>query len=137
MDIAQECRERLVTVRKSLELTQAEMAAALGLSLKAWNDLENGRSEARKIHQLAAERAAFRLAAEHGAIARVPQAIMDDLMRLASDVPSAVALAEAILTRAYLRSDEESEPVRERVKEALFQAVIAGRALRGEPDSGP
>jgi len=77
------------------------------------------------------------LAAEHGAIARVPQAIMDDLMRLASDVPSAVALAEAILTRAYLRSDEESEPVRERVKEALFQAVIAGRALRGEPDSGP
>jgi len=35
MDIAQECRERLVTVRKSLELTQAEMAAALGLSLKA------------------------------------------------------------------------------------------------------
>jgi len=48
--------ERLVAIRKQLDFTQSEMAAELGLSLRAYQALEAGESSVRAIHLLAAER---------------------------------------------------------------------------------
>ncbi|MFY9294022.1 MAG: helix-turn-helix transcriptional regulator [Methylorubrum rhodinum] len=136
MDIAQERREALTALRKNLDLTQAEMAASLGLSMRAWNDIENGRSEARKIHTLATERAALRMAAERGKVDLVPGSIIDDLTRMADDVPSALMLAELILLRAYERVRSDDDSMRDSVTDALHQTIRAGRIARGELREG-
>lgn len=56
----------LASLRKRLDLTQAEMAGHIGLSMRAYHDVETGASKLRPIHTLAAERAALALAAERG-----------------------------------------------------------------------
>lgn len=48
--------ERLVAIRKQLDITQSEMAGELGMSLRAYQALEAGESAVRAIHLLAAER---------------------------------------------------------------------------------
>lgn len=56
----------LVAFRKTLDLTQAEMAERVGLGLRAYQDIEAGVSRLRPIHVHAAERAALALAVERG-----------------------------------------------------------------------
>jgi transcriptional regulator with XRE-family HTH domain len=56
--------ERLKEERSDLGLTQSQMAEALGMSLRGYQDLEAGKSEYRKIHQLAVERLGLKLAVE-------------------------------------------------------------------------
>ena len=58
--------EELVALRKSLGLTQSEMAELMGMKTRAFQEIENGRSPVREIHRLAAERGALHLAAERG-----------------------------------------------------------------------
>lgn len=49
-------RAYLIEMRGNLEYTQADMAHGLGLSLRAYSDLETGASKCRQIHIMAAER---------------------------------------------------------------------------------
>lgn len=56
----------LMTLRKEAGLTQADFARRLGLSLRAYQDIETGKATLRPLHILAAERAALDLAIEHG-----------------------------------------------------------------------
>lgn len=45
--------ESLRNLRRGLGLTQTALADAIGLSLRAYQDLESGKSEIRKLHELA------------------------------------------------------------------------------------
>jgi transcriptional regulator with XRE-family HTH domain len=52
----------LIHLREKLRLTQKSMADGLGMSLRAYSDLENGKAAVRTIHILAAERLTLRAA---------------------------------------------------------------------------
>jgi len=81
----------LIELRNRLDLSQTQMAEQLGLSLRAYQEIENGRAVFRRIHALAVERIALRFAAwsEHKAIAD-RTALMSK--ELAADVARASAL---------------------------------------------
>lgn len=49
-------RAYVASLRKQMNLTQQEMANHLGMSVRAYSDVENGVSECRLIHMLAVER---------------------------------------------------------------------------------
>lgn len=53
-------------LRANMDLTQAEMAEAIGLKLGAYHNLENERSQIRPIHWKAAQWAALERAVERG-----------------------------------------------------------------------
>ena len=67
--------DELYMLRKSLKLTQAEFANRMGLKLRAYNEIERGRSPLRKIHELAIGRVA--LAA--GSLCAPPDVLQDAL----------------------------------------------------------
>jgi DNA-binding XRE family transcriptional regulator len=71
--------EGLKELRRTCKLSQGEMAARLGLSLRAYQDIETGASPYRKLHRLAVERLALELAVEDGNAKILPE----DLQRLA------------------------------------------------------
>jgi DNA-binding XRE family transcriptional regulator len=54
----------LKACREAWALTQAEMAAQLGMGLSAYQDLETGLSSFKGRHQLALERVSLKLAVE-------------------------------------------------------------------------
>jgi DNA-binding XRE family transcriptional regulator len=56
----------LAELRKQLGFTQQAMANQLGLSLRAYHDIESGKAEYREIHRLAAERVALMIAVLKG-----------------------------------------------------------------------
>ncbi|MBB2965182.1 helix-turn-helix transcriptional regulator [Methylobacterium sp. R2-1] len=76
----------LVHLREKLGLTQKTMADGLGMSLRAYSDLENGKSAVRTIHVLAAERLTLRVAQT-----------LDDPSVLASNVAKEVRAVAAKL----------------------------------------
>ena len=73
----------LVTLRKLLDLTQAEMASDIGLSVRAYQDVEAGASKLRLIHALAAERVALALAVERGNPMLAPAGVRRQALDLA------------------------------------------------------
>ena len=73
----------LVALRKSLNLTQAEMAERIGLGLRAYQDIEGGVSKLRPIHVNAAERAALSLAVERGNPMLAPAGVRREALDLA------------------------------------------------------
>lgn len=73
----------LVALRKSLDLTQAEMAGRVGLGLRAYQDIEAGVSKLRPIHAHAAERAALTLAVERANPMLAPAAVRREALDLA------------------------------------------------------
>lgn len=56
--------DELTTLRKTLGLTQTEMATRIGLGLRAYQSIENGSSPVRESHALAAEHVALSIAVE-------------------------------------------------------------------------
>lgn len=56
----------LARFRSHMGMTQAEMANELGLSLRAYQDIEGNKSELRPIHVMAIERSSLRLAIRLG-----------------------------------------------------------------------
>ncbi|GBD48083.1 helix-turn-helix domain-containing protein [Methylopila sp. Yamaguchi] len=56
----------LRALRDRANLTQLGMASLVGLSLRAYQDIENGVSEFRDLHRVAIERVALDLAVERG-----------------------------------------------------------------------
>lgn len=71
--------ERLKEDRSDLGLTQSQMADELGMSLRAYQALEAGESEYRKIHQLAIERISLKLAVEQKDPTRAGLGVVDEL----------------------------------------------------------
>lgn len=49
----------LIMLRRDLSLTQEQMAKEIGLSRRAYIDIETGKARLRKLHILAAERVAL------------------------------------------------------------------------------
>jgi DNA-binding XRE family transcriptional regulator len=82
----------LAMLRLSLGLTQAQMAETIGLSRRAYIDLENGTSTIRKLHQLAIERAFIRSVAANSSIAgigAIDQRVLDDVSKAAEVINAA------------------------------------------------
>lgn len=61
-DNAEAYQSYLIHLRGKLGATQRTMADMLGMSLRAYSDLENGKASVRTIHVLAAERLTLRAA---------------------------------------------------------------------------
>lgn len=87
--------EELLLLRKSIGLTQPEMAEAMGLSKSAYVAVETGTATMRKIHQLAAERVALSRAAElrnptavPGYMLREIEAVHNAAVAMTEDLPS-------------------------------------------------
>lgn len=75
-------RDELARLRKSLGLTQADMADRVGLSPRAYQDIENGRSVLRPVHAHAAERVALAVAVERGDPMMAPASIRREALAL-------------------------------------------------------
>lgn len=76
-------REDLLTLRKNLGATQSEMAAAMGVPLRTYQDIEAGISNLRPIHERAAAWAAVNLALANGKPEAIPPAVAELLQRAA------------------------------------------------------
>ena len=70
---------QLRPLRQKLQWTQAVMAAAIGLTLRAYCDLESGKTRWRKLHELAFERLLMREAARRGRPHMVNAALRRDV----------------------------------------------------------
>jgi len=74
----------LLTLRVALGFAnQTEMAEAIGLKLRAYQDLEGGKSPIRKIHELALDRVTLRRAAEVGEPLMLPRPMYDEVVQIA------------------------------------------------------
>lgn len=76
-------KEDLIQLRKSLRLSQQEMANQLGMALRSYQAIEAGQSEYRYIHRLAAERVALALAVDRGDASIAPEVIRSDAIKFA------------------------------------------------------
>jgi len=77
-------RVYLISMRKRIGSTQAEMARALGMGPRAYSDLETGNSRCRTVHILAAERLTLREAAQHGDATLLTGPVAADMRSLRS-----------------------------------------------------
>jgi transcriptional regulator with XRE-family HTH domain len=77
-------KEHLIELRKQLGLSQTALAEELGMSLRAYQDIEAGKSAYRRVHFLAVERVALQLAVDRKDIALAPPAVRDDALELAA-----------------------------------------------------
>ena len=75
--------EGFTALRKQLGLTQTEMAGRIGLSMRAYQDIEAGTSKLRPIHVAAAERAALALAVARSDPMLAPASIRRQALDLA------------------------------------------------------
>jgi DNA-binding XRE family transcriptional regulator len=75
--------DELTAFRKGLGLTQTEMAGRVGLSLRAYQEIEGGASKVRPLHVAAAERAALTLAVERGEPMLAPVSVRREALELA------------------------------------------------------
>lgn len=69
-------------IRKNFGATQAEMADAMGMSLRGYEELEAGRVSLRKVHRLAAYAAAIDLALSKDNVAALPPDLKDSMVVL-------------------------------------------------------
>ena len=72
----------LAAIRKDLSLTQAEMAKHLGLSLRAYSDLENGVAQCKLTHVMAAERLTLLEARRREQPELIAQSVRADIKQL-------------------------------------------------------
>ncbi|MDP3555263.1 hypothetical protein [Methylocystis sp.] len=59
------------------------MAELMGMKVRAYQEIENGRSPVREIHRLVAERGALHLAAERGEPMLAPASARRDALKIA------------------------------------------------------
>jgi DNA-binding XRE family transcriptional regulator len=79
---------KLVAFRKNMDKTQAGLAELIGLSLRAYQDLESGNSPIRPLHVLALERAAEKIAVAEKNPMLAPQNVRADAVQLTSLIRS-------------------------------------------------
>lgn len=65
----------LIAIRQGLDHMPAVMANRLGMSLRPYQEIQNGRAPCRRIHILAAERVALEGAVDAQGIAAAPAVI--------------------------------------------------------------
>lgn len=75
--------DELIALRKKMMMTQAGLAAELGMSTRAVQDIENGRAELRKVHILAVERIAMQAAIVYDDLTYLPENVRADIIELA------------------------------------------------------
>lgn len=85
--------EEMLALRKSLELTQIEMAEIMGMKMRAYQEIEAGRSPVREIHRLAAERGALHLAVTRGEPMLAPASVRRDALKIAQLIVGDPALS--------------------------------------------
>lgn len=71
--IAPKSPAELKQYRATVDATQAELASAMGLPLRTYEDLEGGRAVIRPVHWAALTYALFVLATKKGKTAAIPQ----------------------------------------------------------------
>ncbi|KAA5603972.1 helix-turn-helix domain-containing protein [Roseospira marina] len=76
-------RDEMKSLRKSLGLTQTEMAEQIGLTLRAYQALEKGETALRQANALAAERAALTEAIRQGNPMLAPASIRREALEIA------------------------------------------------------
>lgn len=76
-------RDDLVALRKTMGLTQTEMAERIGLTLRPYQAIEKGESTIRPVHIRAAERAALTEAVRQGNPMLAPAAVRREALDLA------------------------------------------------------
>lgn len=81
--------EQLLAARKRLKLTQGEMAGFIGLSKRAYSDLETGNTPIRGLHMLAADQVSLMLAAQQKDPSMVPPHFRKEILMLAKDLVEA------------------------------------------------
>jgi DNA-binding XRE family transcriptional regulator len=77
-------RHELLKLRDSLDATQTEMAAAMGVPLRTYQDIETGISKFRPIHERAAAWAVISLALANDKTEVIPAPIADMLKSAAA-----------------------------------------------------
>lgn len=75
--------EELIALRKKMMMTQGGLAAELGMSTRAVQDIENGRAELRRVHILAVERIAMLAALLYDDLTYLPANVHADIIELA------------------------------------------------------
>lgn len=73
----------LIALRLRIGSTQADMGRAMGLSLRAYQDIESASGPLKLRHQLSAERVALSEAVGQGDIAIAPASVRRDALTLA------------------------------------------------------
>ena len=76
----------LEALRKSMDLTQIEMAEAMGLSLRAYTNAERGTGDVRRLYQLAVERLAMSFAAGAEDPMIAPASVRSDALKIAKTI---------------------------------------------------
>lgn len=74
----------LIALRNAIGMTQAELARAIGLSTRAYQDIESSGAPVKLRHQLAIERIALDEAADQGNPTLAPASIRRSALKLAS-----------------------------------------------------
>lgn len=75
-------REQLIDLRKRLELTQTGLAQMMGMSLRAFQVLENEDGKIRPVHHLALERISLREAAARRDPSKCAAGVLQDARRV-------------------------------------------------------
>lgn len=75
-------RAYVVSLRRKLDLTQQELASSLGMSVRAYSDIETGISECRQIHMLAVERITLQQAKIQGDPTLVAAPVLHEIRAL-------------------------------------------------------
>jgi transcriptional regulator with XRE-family HTH domain len=74
----------LISLRKGMGLTQSDLAQLLGMSTRALQQIENGRSELREVHILAVERIALSQAVKTANIQIAPITVRREALELSN-----------------------------------------------------
>ncbi len=74
-----------IALRKKMGLPQSALALELGMTTRAWQDIENGRAALRTIHALALERVALQMAASTGVSHFLPPSVLQDAVAVTRD----------------------------------------------------
>ncbi len=75
--------QALRAFREGLRLTQNQLAESLGMTSRAYQELEAGRSQVRVIHALALETISLRMAVAHGEPSLAAPTIREEARKLA------------------------------------------------------
>jgi transcriptional regulator with XRE-family HTH domain len=84
--------EELYQLRRRLRLTQTQMAAAMGVAFRSYQELENEDRSIRRVHEVAAERAALARAAELHDPMLAPANVRRDALALYHDLVGTTAV---------------------------------------------
>jgi transcriptional regulator with XRE-family HTH domain len=114
--------DELVSLRKRLDLTQQGLGELIGLGLRAYQDLEAGKSPIRPLHVLALERVAEKLAVVAKNPLMAPETVRRDALDLAALIQVEIAVTRETTMSRKLAVDRN---LRQQLHQKLLEAVPA------------